>query len=160
METLGNRRNNAMKSPDKTDTLPAGTYVISDPGYVLCRSKPGTVWNPEEKDDWSQLLEDTGCFGGCDAEGKWKPRAEQFGIFQFRGENFGASSTAHGDGGYRDQFGNVYGVDAGCIAVIPVGILDKDVSAQDHTVIEFEEPFTINFDGKTIRFGHIEIQTG
>lgn len=43
------------------------------------------------------------------------------------GLRFAVAGTAYGDGEYEDEEGNVYGVDAGVIGLVPVELVEKDV---------------------------------
>lgn len=48
------------------------------------------------------------------------------GKYSVNGYSFIVGSTAYGDGEYTDQYGNVYGVDAGNIGIVPLELCTRD----------------------------------
>jgi hypothetical protein len=89
--------------------LPAGKYWIGDPGYVLT--------------DWDAYLDDS------DFEG---------GVYELNGALAMIFDTDHGDGGYEDQEGRVYGVDSGMIGAVPVSMVED--SKMRRSRFGFPEP--------------------
>ena len=122
-------------------TLPAGEYVISDPCYVINR------------DDYDRLLSETNYFG---VDSQDFPRGG--GIFKDSktGLLFAVISTAYGDGLYGSNIGEKFPVDAGCIAAIPVGMLENPAG---YATRVFENEFNIAYDDGDLIFGDIEIYT-
>lgn len=91
------------------------------------------------------------------------------GEFQFKdGRKFASYSTMYGDGGYHDQYGNLYGVDAGLIGCIRIEDInpEKVAGIKDGAVHEFDTDF-VTGGGRgsegwsgTIQFGRVAIETG
>jgi hypothetical protein len=48
------------------------------------------------------------------------------GTFEFEGKEFAVAGTAYGDGAYRGSNGELYGVDAGVIGIVPDELVDPD----------------------------------
>jgi len=105
--------------------VPAGKYVLGDPCYCF----------PDRRDDdrdmWAEVGESCEWFEESPiarldfADKEWS-------ILGF--------ATAYGDGGYPDQFGNVYGVDAGLIGLVPYDLviaMGVDVNETEQKIIEF-----------------------
>ena len=84
------------------------------------------------------------------------------GEFQLdNGVKFALYGTAWGDGGYLDQNGKCYGVDAGVIGCVKVSDLYKigeSVSSGGH-IHTFEKDFDTGYDEGTIYFGDLRIET-
>jgi hypothetical protein len=95
--------------------LEAGKYWIGDPCYVL--DDTGVDFN------WSEFVDFI--FKG-DPSGRLNE-----GVVQHQGIRFGFFSTAYGDGGYYDNRGNEYGVDAGMIACIPYDLIAPHFTDED-----------------------------
>lgn len=81
------------------------------------------------------------------------------------GRKFVLFNTAYGDGEYRDQNGNEYGVDAGNIGIIRVSDINtnveenKDFEETGH-IFNFPSAFWATTDGNgMLRFGHVRINT-
>jgi len=129
------------------NVLPAGQYLISDPCYVFDRER------------YDALLEETNYFGLSSVDPQF---ARGGGIFvdKVTGLKFAVVGTAYGDGLFSSNDGDTYPVDAGCIAIIPFGMLDTPYSPYGHGGAEFKEDFAVEYleDG-TIKFGHVEIYT-
>jgi len=69
------------------------------------------------------------------------------------GVRFALSSTAYGDGVYYDSEGRKYPVDAGLIGCIRIeDVYDPEWYLEGVNVVEFEYPFTIEYDLGTIKF--------
>jgi hypothetical protein len=84
------------------------------------------------------------------------------GEFQLEnGIKFAIYGTAWGDGGYLDQHGNCYGVDAGVIGCVKVDDLYKigESPASGGHVHTFEQDFDTGYDDGTIFFGSLRIET-
>lgn len=141
------------------EMLPAGRYYVGDPCYAV----------PDE--DWSDILDETGYLGMFHydkfraGEREYKPKGMQYGMYSFRGWPIAASSTAYGDGCYKDQDGNVYDVDAGMIGAVPEDYATAEVCRRETDNggqwVDFDSPFTIHYedDEGVIHIGHIRIKT-
>lgn len=84
------------------------------------------------------------------------------------GRKFAIYSTAWGDGGYQDYYGNEYSVDSGSIGCIKL----EDIKAEKYddierlgNIVEFQTDFVTgggrgsdNWDG-VIQFGRVAIET-
>jgi len=121
--------------------LAAGKYVIADPCYVLSYAT------------YDRLLSETDYF--------MYKTVDRGGIMPDKqsGKFFAVFSTKYGDGLYRDGSGFKYGVDAGCIACIPVEMWDK---GEDNTYInevEFARDFEVRYEDGLIVFGDVIIDT-
>lgn len=77
--------------------MPAGRYYIGDPCYVF-------------KDGWSKILGKTNYLNG--------PYPDDI------KDKIWAHGTMYGDGGYFDQYGFEYGVDAGLIGVVHESLVE------------------------------------
>lgn len=77
------------------------------------------------------------------------------------GTKFATYGTAYGDGVYKDQLGNSYGVDAGLIGCIRVEDISEEERANlgDGQVIDFPHDFYTSSDDGVIIFGHVAIDT-
>lgn len=130
--------------------MPAGKYYVGDLCYVM----------HEEWDEVCGLF-----FAGRNDHGCNE------GEFQLKdGRRFVSYNTKWGDGGYRDQYGKEYSVDAGligCIRMDDISDGERDHVDGGHVVV-----FTHDFEcsggrnGRThgewdgvIRIGHLEINT-
>ena len=130
--------------------LPAGKYYVGDLCYVMHK-------------EWDEVCglffkdrDDHGCNEG------------EFNLKD--GRRFASFNTKYGDGGYWDQFGNEYGVDAGligCIALDDIDLTSGDNFTSGGQIIEFKNDFSVSgsqglsrqdWDG-VIRIGHIVINT-
>lgn len=130
--------------------LPAGKYYVGDLCYVMHK-------------EWDEVCglffkdrDDHGC-----NEGEFTLKD---------GRRFASFNTKYGDGGYFDQFGDEYGVDAGligCIALNDIDLTNDDNFIRGGQIIEFRSDFTVSgsqglsrkdWDG-VIRIGHIVIKT-
>ena len=133
--------------------LPAGTYIVGDPGYQI---RDHFDDSDGEKDAWRAFLE------------KWdevSPGYVNASIFEFRGRLVCVSMTYNGDGVYEDIEGRSYGVDSGTIGALPIEICNPDTTKQDNSFsncIEFDKDFDIKFDADSgdIMIGHVTIETG
>ena len=127
--------------------MPAGRYYIGDLCYVM------------DDDEWDEFCSITIKGNEC-LDGEFETRD---------GRKFATYGTRWGDGEYRDQQGNRYGVDAGLIGCIRV----EDIRANKYPDIErlgaiheFATDFVTgggrgsrNWSG-TIQFGRVLIETG
>lgn len=127
--------------------MPAGRYYIGDLCYVM------------DDDEWDEFCSITIKGNEC-LDGEFVMRD---------GRKFATYGTRWGDGEYRDQQGNRYGVDAGLIGCIRV----EDIRANKYPDIErlgaiheFATDFVTgggrgsrNWSG-TIQFGRVLIETG
>ena len=120
--------------------MPAGKYYVGDLCYVM------------DSDEWRQvcsiIIKDNQCLDG------------EFELSD--GRRFAIYSTAYGDGGYYDQYGHTYSVDAGSIGCV----LMSDIRANKYdnlldlgAILEFAEPFETGSQGGQLQFGHVLIDT-
>jgi len=127
--------------------MPAGKYYVGDLCYVM-------------HNEWDEF---------CDLTIKGHQCLD--GEFNLKdGRRFATFGTKWGDGEYRDQKGNRYGVDAGLIGCIRLEDIDQTCSnnfLDGGTIVEFEHPFSTSggraelnrdWDG-IIRIGHLLIET-
>lgn len=121
--------------------LAAGKYLIADPCYVLDSSK------------YDKLLKDTDYF--------MMNSVDRGGIMvdNTSGKYFAVFGTKYGDGLYRDGTGFKYGVDAGCIACIPVDICKELLDYHYVKQITFDRDFEVYYEDGLIVFGHVIINT-
>jgi hypothetical protein len=124
--------------------MQAGKYYIGDLCYVM------------SDDDWNEVCELTTVGNKC-IEGEFTLKD---------GRRFAMYGTRWGDGCYKDQYGNSYGVDSGTIGCI----LEEHINTYDWnkdlgTLAIFETDFvtgggrgTPGWEG-TIQFGRILIET-
>jgi hypothetical protein len=116
-------------APLQPDELPAGTYYIGDPCYVIR--------------DWDEFLNVCG--------------TDKF--FTFRGYKIFMSYTAYGDGVYVDvEEGGEYPVDSGSIGAIPTALCCTPADGGDIDV-RFPQNFACSFDGRFINIGRKKIDT-
>lgn len=121
--------------------LAAGKYVIADPCYIL------------NEDVYSRLLKETNYFmyeavdrGGIMADSQ-------------TGKFFAVFSTKYGDGMYYDGKGFKYGVDAGCIACIPIEMCELTEDREYINEVTFERDFEVRYEDGLIVFGDVIINT-
>ena len=132
-----------MANFDTKTTLPAGQYWIGDPCYVL-----HAEWSEICNDFFFATRNDHGC-----NEGEFTMK---------NGGRIFIGNTAYGDGYYHDNFNNGYGVDAGCIGIVPFDIIDQTDKLNDirlGTVVNFDEDFEVSVDKGIFQFGNIVIDT-
>lgn len=111
--------------------LNPGKYWIGDPCYAIRDS------------DWEDFLDLTDY---CD-----KPA-------NYNGALVVCGSTAFGDGEYSDNKGNLYGVDAGALCIMPIEVATGD-SVEFGVVHIFPEPFVVRIEDGFFRFGSVTIDT-
>jgi hypothetical protein len=78
------------------------------------------------------------------------------------GRRFAIYSTRWGDGGYYDQYGHTYSVDAGsigCILMLDIRANKYDNILDLGAILEFAEPFETGSQGGQLQFGHVLIDT-
>lgn len=127
--------------------MPAGKYYVGDLCYVMHEA-------------WDEFCDITIEVNRClDGEFNLKD-----------GRRFATFGTKWGDGEYRDQLGNRYGVDAGligCIRVDDIDLNDPSNFLDGGNIVEFTQPFSVSggraennssWDG-VIRIGHLMIET-
>jgi hypothetical protein len=120
-----------------------GKYWVGDLCYVL-------------DNDWDEVC------GLLFTKQEGKDSKMNKGEFQLdNGVKFALYGTAWGDGGYLDQIGNVYGVDAGVIGCVKVDDLYKigESPASGGHIHTFEKDFETGYDEGTIYFGDLRIET-
>lgn len=119
-------------------TMPAGTYVIGDPCYAI----PGERWHEwlDAADFMNNLRILKAPIDGHMAIGV---------------------GTAYGDGAYLGSDGNVYGVDAGMIGLVPVEVAAPRPPGlgSTHVQVTFDSEIECRYDNGTIILGNIEIPT-
>lgn len=120
------------------EEFPAGTYYIGDFCYIL-----------NEK-DYDEIV--------CSFQYDEQPYQYKKFLFCFNG-------TSYGDGLYKDQYGNKYGVDSGTIGIINITTktmlkeANKLVKDKLANVVTFEKPFQVCCNSGIFEFGHICIDT-
>lgn len=128
----------------ETSLMPAGKYYVGDLCYLL----------PD--DIYEQYV------------GSFNHDGEAVDIKAGRRKVFSAfvASTAYGDGGYSDNAGGEYSVDAGILGVVQLLSADLIAKAKEEDaagmakVIDFPEDFRVNRDEDgTFTFGHLTIVT-
>ena len=128
-----------------TGTLPAGIYYVGDPCYTI---HDDAAW-----DEFLKLLYAAETLHGDGLSPV---------IFEYRGRPCFVSSTNTGDGCYSDQYGEMYPVNAGMLAAIPIEVLDEYSGLK---VRAFDQPFQVGGDkgrwikSKLIKIGDIRIRT-
>lgn len=132
--------------------FPAGKYYIGDPCYVF------------GDDVWSK---------GCDQmfdQGRSVDKDSGGVLVEVVGDNgktyrWWQADTDYGDGVYKDQYGHEYGVDAGCIGIVPYECLDEGDGGKFFTtyngevgqIVEVTEPFEVAKDGSVISVAQRDI---
>ena len=119
--------------------MPAGVYYIGDLCYVM-------------DDEWDEFcsitIKGNECLSG------------EFTMSD--GRRFATYGTKWGDGEYRDQYGNRYGVDAGLIGCIRMDDI-KSVKIENVSrlgnVVNFQKDFDTSYLNGVINIGHIHIDT-
>ena len=116
--------------------VPPGSYYLGDPCYSV----------PDG--DWGELLSSCDCFQASP-------------VGKVRGFEVLAFGTAHGDGVYEDQRGNVYGVDSGLIGLVPVELCDgESLYDEPEKVVTFASETLCETDGDgRLSFGSYFIDT-
>jgi hypothetical protein len=134
-------RKQARPAPVLIGKMPAGDYYIGDPCYAI---RDDNRWNSFCNALWAAEGEDEGS----------RPV-----VFEFEGHKCFVSATNTGDGEYRDNKGNTYGVDAGMIGAIPAALCGGGG-------VHFDKPFPVGADvgrwikpSKRIQIGHLKIRT-
>ena len=125
-------------------TLPAGTYWIGDPCYLVA------------DEDWDELLRTTGFFGLPDhSSTNWDD-----GLFEYKGGTCFAWGTSYGDGLFSlldDQRQEVaeLGVDAGLLGILP----DTGVVPTLMYKVTFDEDFEVWERNGLFYFGGYTVDT-
>jgi hypothetical protein len=117
--------------------LPAGKYLIGDPCYFFS-DKP--------HEDWLNFLEQNDFL---DNEGKGVLTGTDLSVVVF--------GTKYGDGLYKDEYNNEYGVDSGLIGIIPY-TEESDIPSLMH-LIQFDKDFECINNNGYLHFGDIVIDT-
>lgn len=131
-------------------TLPAGKYYIGDPCYAVPNDGPKSVL-------WGDICDEMFDGGGMNS-------GPNQSVSNIPGVIFWADSTAYGDGVYFAD-GYEFSVDSGLLGIMPWSTVEffnrADFSATDSgAVIEFDEPFEIEFHGGRFEINHMVIETG
>lgn len=119
--------------------MPAGQYYIGDLCYVMSDAE----WN----DFCSITIQGHRCLSG------------EFVLND--GRRFATYQTKYGDGLYKDQFENQYGVDAGLIGCIRIEDIrvDKYNIKELGSIVEFKTDFVTSCEDGVIKIGHVMIDT-
>jgi hypothetical protein len=119
----------------KRFTLPAGTYFIGDPCYLI-------------KKQWGEV---------CD-----KMDNQRAALITINNQKLFIAETRFGDGEYIDDFGENYSVDSGTIAVTPLELNDKATLANLKIygcVKEFPKEFECSWSEGIFEIDNIIINT-
>ncbi len=119
--------------------MPAGQYYIGDLCYVM---------SDAEWDDFCSItIQGHRCLSG------------EFVLND--GRRFATYQTKYGDGLYKDQFENQYGVDAGLIGCIRIEDIrvDKYNIKELGSIVEFKTDFVTSYEDGVIKIGHVMIDT-
>jgi hypothetical protein len=130
-------------------TMPAGKYYVGDLCYVM-------------HECWDEVC-------GLFFKGRTDHGCNEGEFVLKDGRRFVSINTKYGDGGYYDQYGNEYGVDAGligCILIDDINFNADGNGTQGGNVVNFERSFDSaggrnqgrDWDGN-IRIGHLVIDT-
>lgn len=125
-------------------TMPAGKYYVGDLCYVM----------HDEWDECCGLFFQGRSDHGCN-EGEFNLKD---------GRRFVSYNTKYGDGGYQDQNGRNYSVDAGLIGCIRLEDINMDCGdnfTRGGQIIDFPQDFQCHYedDKGVIVIGHIRIET-
>lgn len=119
--------------------MPAGQYYIGDLCYVM---------GDAEWDEFCSItIQGYRCLSGE--------------FIMSDGRRFATYQTKYGDGEYRDQFNNRYGVDAGLIGCIRL----EDIRVEKYNIkdlgaiVEFKTDFVTSYEDGVIKIGHVMIDT-
>lgn len=133
---------------------------VGDPGYII------------DDDQWDDVLDYTRYFNlfpsrEAMSEGHhgYNPRNKQNGVFTLKdGVTCAVSATAYGDGGYPDDEGRLYGVDAGMLGIFPAEYARTartgDPQFGHFITVPADYKVTVSYDDGTIDFGVVSIYTG
>lgn len=135
------------------EPIAAGRYWVGDPCYAFSNE------HPTDTGLWMAWLEDAWSEGD--------PNQMRILDGRVQGRRISASRTEYGDSTYYDQEGREYPVDAGVIGVVHetyLPFLSPTEVAAGKTpfgmhLVEFAEPFRIEYDNGLIRIGTILIPT-
>lgn len=114
--------------------LPAGKYYIGDPCYVFADKT------------WDRILE-------SDTELRTGE------IVEFEGHQLWAHATFHGDGTYKDQNENEFGVDGSMLGAVPIDAIDEPAGEEFGTVIDAPNGLEVEYSNGTFWIGPITIKT-
>ena len=117
--------------------MKAGKYYIGDPGYLF------------DDKTWEEIGVLTDYFN-------------KSGIFNYKGFEFAGGHTAGGDGEFIDSKGYLYGVDAGCLACLPIKMMllcDVAPPTGSFRIVKFQHEFEVLIKEGVFKFGHVRINT-
>lgn len=124
------------------NTLSKGTYVISDPCYVIGRSSHS---------DWVDFLHRHDFF---------MSEFSKKDIYSEGNHKFAAFHTAYGDGEYIDNHGRKYFVDAGMIGIFPKEMVEDFTHLGDYLhEVSFDSDFVVSHNNGELTFGNVVIDT-
>lgn len=123
-----------------TFTLPAGTYWIGDPGYVIT-----------DHDTWIKLIESVDYFN--------EPA-----LAKVDDITIVAGTTSYGDGCYTSNAGTYHTVDSGTLGIVPLDTVNKfhgnhEWLTKSGTFNHFEHDFTVVIDQGHFDFDQLIIDT-
>lgn len=123
-----------------TFNLPAGTYWIGDPGYVVT-----------DHNKWIEVIESVDYFN--------EPA-----IANVDDITIVAGPTSYGDGRYASNAGTNHNVDSGTLGIVPLATVNKFHSnhaylAKQGTFNHFEHDFTVVIDEGHFNFDQLIIDT-
>jgi len=137
----------------KDKEFPAGLYYVGDLCYLL---------QSDDNEIHNSMYYKYVCGFIYGKENRRKPR-----LIKCENVSFLAyfDRTAYGDGGYSDNKGHHYGVDAGLIGIVQLtdeDLLLKAKSVENRLsakIIDFKEPFLVSSKRGLFNFGDITICT-
>lgn len=113
--------------------LPPGTYVLSDPCYVIA--------------EWDEFL-----------DAMW---SADYGLFDYKDKPCCVFSTKYGDGCYDSNKGHMLGVDAGLIGLVHRDVTRNSSDEGELNIVVLKEPTTCYYeDNGTMHFGDLKVFTG
>ena len=133
--------------------MPAGTYIIGDPGYFLGHrwDTVGIFRGPAPGNCLIHMGKTADDF---DFTQRPLPSLEEM----HKQYPVVLLPTSYGDGGYADNDGHTYSVDSGSLGMVPVELAQPGSEVAGR-VVEFECAFDVVADYKDdiIRFGNIVV---
>lgn len=124
--------------------LPAGKYYVGDPCYVI------------NDENWRKIC--------LNMDWDKHSNCGEKNIIRIGDDSYYEATTKYGDGGYKDNSGRMYSVDAGVIGVVPMSLVEKqgylDTRYSHYHIADFDEEFDVYVDeNKVFHIGDIIIKT-
>ena len=120
---------------DQTVLVPPGKYFLGDPCYAGI---------PNE--DWQTMGEETNYFN--------------IPVGHVQGLPVLGFHTTGGDGACPGSDGNIYGVDSGCLGLVPAALVTKNITSNEGgRFIEFDDEIVCYVAGADLVFGPVTIDT-